>query len=174
MTRLSTDTVQSGPAVTLRQLCDVHARNIGSTPPDKAAIRNEQATSSSRHPDSYAGVIPADNLNELVYYAYTACRHKGPAQLRHCAHSVLQSLICPCAWNEECITHAIEQELIGAKILQRSERGQSQCPSSVTASVPEYPDPGPDTERNERLDRALDEALADTFPASDPVSLSCP
>lgn len=41
--------------------------------------------------------------------------------------------------------------------------------------APAYFDADPDTppcERNERLDRALDEALADTFPASDPIALS--
>lgn len=140
-------------------------------------MMNVQATISPRHPDGYAGVIPADDLNKLVRFAYTACRHEGPVQLRRCAHSVLRSLICPCAWNEDSITRAIEQELVCADGLQRPRYPQSRSFLEPMAAVPETSGTGPDTaplERNEQLDRALDEALADTFPASDPVALSRP
>lgn len=136
---------------------------------------NDQTTCSARHPDGYAGVIPVDALNELVYFARTVCRHEGPVRMRRCAHAVLRTLMCPCAWNEECVTRTIEQELV----VSAHARHSPSCRRSGSlrghaAMAPEY-FAGPDTpqcERNQRLDRALDEALADTFPASDPVALS--
>lgn len=140
-------------------------------------MKHVQATSSSRHPDGYAGVIPVDDLEELARFAYAACRHEGPARLRRCAHSVLRSLICPCAWSEDSITRAIEQELVCADVRQRPRYRQSRSLLESMAEVPECSGADPDTapiERDEQLDRALDEALADTFPASDPVALSRP
>lgn len=136
---------------------------------------NDQTTCSTRHPDGYAGVIPVDDLNELVYFARTVCRHKGPVRTRRCAHAVLRTLMCPCAWNEECVTRAIEQELAGADAQQSPSGRQSGNLRGYATMAPEYFDAGPDApqgDRNQRLDRALDEALADTFPASDPVALS--
>lgn len=136
---------------------------------------NDQTTCSARHPDGYAGVIPVDDLNELVRFARTACRQKGPVRMRRCANAVLRSLLCPCAWNEECVTNAIEQELVSADARQSPSCRQSGSLRGYAAMAPAYFDAGPDTppcERNERLDRALDEALADTFPASDPIALS--
>ncbi len=147
-------------------------RKRTSDEPGATPMINDPTTCSARHPDGYAGVIPVDDLNELAYFARTACRHNGPVRMRRCAHAVLRTLLCPCVWNEECVTGAIEQELVGADTRPSPSCRQSGSRRDNAATA--YFDAGPDAPqyaRNDRLDRALDEALADTFPASDPIAL---
>ncbi|MCZ7599485.1 MAG: hypothetical protein M5U09_19605 [Gammaproteobacteria bacterium] len=62
--------------------------------------------------DGYAGAIDADTLFERIRFARRYCRAHGAANARQCAIHTLRSLLCPCAWNEECIVNAIESEML--------------------------------------------------------------
>lgn len=94
--------------------------------------------------------------------------------MNRCAQAAVHAMLCPCAWNEDCIVNAVESELLnGAFVMTQPERDGLKKVS--TAQVAETTrrsfTNAARTQRNERLDAALDEALAATFPASDPVAL---
>lgn len=172
MSSSSIATAQFNPTTALPGEHIVHSRNSGSGPPGDSYKMNDRTASLARHPDGYAGVIPADDLNELVHFAYATCRHKGQVRMQNCARSVLRSLLCPCAWTEDAITQAIEQELVRADASRRPQCRRPRAVVDTMATPRGCSDTGPDAERRER-DGQLDQALADTFPASDPVALGC-
>lgn len=62
--------------------------------------------------DGYAGAIDADTLLERIRFARRYCRAHGAGNARQCAIHTLRSLLCPCAWNQECIVNAIESEML--------------------------------------------------------------
>jgi hypothetical protein len=128
-----------------------------------------------RHPDGYAEVISIEQLHDCLRYSLITCRHKDASRMHRCAHAAVHAMLCPCAWNEDCIVNAVESELLNGSFVMT----QPECDGLKNALTPQVVETtrrsstnAVPTQRNERLDAALDEALAATFPASDPVALS--
>jgi len=95
--------------------------------------------------------------------------------MHHCAQAAVHAMLCPCAWNEDCIVDAVESELVrGDTVMTHPERDglKKASTSQVAETTGKTSTKAARTRRNERRDAALDEALAATFPASDPVALA--
>lgn len=97
--------------------------------------------------------------------------------MHRCVHAAIHAILCPCAWNEECIVDAVKSEVLSGNpgVADPEHDGPKDAPVSQVVE----PTPGSCTKterrrREEGFDQALDEALAATFPASDPVALSYP
>jgi len=125
----------------------------------------------ARHPDGYAEVVSIDQLDVWLRHALITCRHQDATRMHRCAHAAVHAILCPCAWNEECIVDAVKSDLLcgNPDVADPEHDGPEQ-------NVPETtPGDRVETEGRQRaewLDQALDEALAATFPASDPVALN--
>lgn len=94
--------------------------------------------------------------------------------MHRCARAAVHAMLCPCAWNEDCIVNAVESELLcGGFVMTRPERDglEKVSMSKVVGPTNEIPTKAARRRRDKRLDAALDEALVATFPASDPVAL---
>lgn len=128
-----------------------------------------------RHPDGYAGVISTEELRDYLRYALITCRHKDATRMHRCAHAAVHAMLCPCAWNEDCIVNAVKSELLCEERVVGHAESEGLKHALVSRVADATRGPGSRAERrqrNERLDQALDRALAETFPASDPVALS--
>lgn len=67
----------------------------------------------------YTGVLSAEALRAWVTYSAGSCRQKQPARIRRCARTAMRALVCPCAWTEQCITDAVECELLYNEMTRR-------------------------------------------------------
>ena len=85
-------------------------------------MRNNTSVRAARHPDGYAGAISTEGLRDCRHYSLIACRHKDATRLHRCAHAAVLAMLCPCAWNEECIVNAVKTELLcGERVVDRPE-----------------------------------------------------
>ena len=118
----------------------------------------------SRHTDGYAGAIPTDTLFEVSKAC--AANHQGAGEPRRCesARATVQAVVCPCVASEDDIMEKVAEELQRLMIQTTGARDtlshEDACNDHDSA--------------RRALEAALDAALADTFPASDPVSVASP
>lgn len=131
-------------------------------------MHGDHAPRTAGYADGYAEVVSIGQLRDWLRFSLITCRHKDATGMHRCARAAMQAILCPCAWNDECIVNAVQSELLCA---EPGKRG----PASTVNGKDRPRAISVDKERRQRkeeLDRALDEALAATFPASDPVAFA--
>jgi hypothetical protein len=136
--------------------------------------------------DAYADAIRPEQLEQAIAAAVVLKYNQPHVALEECVMSAVQQVFCPCVSRELADGVAELAPLRGGLVdaiighirhtlcaVQEGGRGAEVLSSTVlsdkiSATAGGY---GPGAEKSQReLDDALDDALAQTFPASDPVA----
>lgn len=129
----------------------------------------------------YGLAIPLARLYERAIHPGRDCHPESGEEPSPCALRTVEAMLCPCIRGDACVCRALAREF--EDHAHRTYEGRSRgdmkhrepgIMDKRPATSPVNPDSRKDErrdERRQRLDRALDVALADSFPASDPISL---
>lgn len=129
----------------------------------------------------YGLAIPLARLYERAAHPGPDCHPDSGEEPSACALRMVEAMLCPCIRGDACVCRALAREF--EEHAHRVHKGRRRVDMKhrqrrVVDKRPVAPLVNPDIrteewqdERRKRLDQALDVALADTFPASDPFAL---
>lgn len=124
--------------------------------------------------DAYVEAIRPEQVEQAISVAVVTKFNRPHTSLEDCVEAAVEQVFCPCVSHREgegeTAPMSIRAGIVGS-IVEYLRQGV--CTARDCGDAPRMERDAPeDAERKRRRDEALDDALAQTFPASDPVALS--